>query len=49
MANNAYYSRFGFELKRDIALIRGPVPVGLSIMVREPQTTHHKKLIGEEM
>lgn len=48
IANNTYYSRFGFELKRDISLIRGPAPIGLSIMVREPQTALHKKLIDEE-
>ena len=47
-ANTAYYSRFGFELKRDIALIRGPCPIGLSIMVREPQPVRHKKLAEAE-
>ncbi|SPQ19948.1 a08f6527-b852-43f6-aec9-f94f86d60e1a [Thermothielavioides terrestris] len=36
-ANNAYYEKFGFEVKRDIFLERGPVPVRLSIMVREPR------------
>ncbi|KAL2131533.1 hypothetical protein VTI74DRAFT_4910 [Chaetomium olivicolor] len=35
--NNAYYEKFGFEVKRDIFLERGPVPVRLSIMVREPR------------
>ncbi|CAK7228048.1 hypothetical protein SCUCBS95973_006748 [Sporothrix curviconia] len=48
VANTAYYSRFGFELKREIALIRGPFPVGLTIMVREPQTLSHKKRADEE-
>lgn len=37
MANNAYYEKFGFEVKRDIFLERGPEPVKLSIMVREPK------------
>lgn len=37
LANNAYYEKFGFEVKRDIFLERGPVPVRLSIMVREPR------------
>ncbi|KAL2200573.1 GCN5-related N-acetyltransferase-like protein [Corynascus similis CBS 632.67] len=36
-ANNAYYQKFGFEVKRDIFLERGPVPVRLSVMVREPR------------
>ncbi|ERS97736.1 hypothetical protein HMPREF1624_05907 [Sporothrix schenckii ATCC 58251] len=47
IANNSYYSRFGFELKRDISLVRGPAPVGLSIMVREPQTVPNTKLDKE--
>jgi len=37
LANNAYYEKFGFDLKRDVFLTRGPTPVRLSIMVREPQ------------
>jgi ribosomal protein S18 acetylase RimI-like enzyme len=36
-ANNAYYEKFGFEVKRDIFLERGPAPVRLSVMVREPR------------
>ncbi|KAB5523971.1 acetyltransferase [Coniochaeta sp. 2T2.1] len=36
-SNNRYYSKFGFEAKRDICLTRGLSPVGLSIMVRDPQ------------
>ena len=36
-ANNAYYEKFGFEVQRDVFLERGPVPVRLSIMVREPR------------
>jgi hypothetical protein len=35
--NNAYYGKFGFEVRRDVFLERGPVPVRLSIMVREPR------------
>lgn len=37
MANNAYYQKFGFVVKKEIFLERGPTPVQLSIMVREPQ------------
>ena len=44
LANNAYYTRFGFVVKRDLVLTRGPRPVGLSIMVREPQAVCHKTL-----
>jgi hypothetical protein len=36
-ANNAYYCKFGFEVKIDISLDRGSSPVRLFIMVREPQ------------
>jgi hypothetical protein len=36
-ANNAYYRKFGFEVKRDISLDRGSTPVRLFIMVREPR------------
>ncbi|KAK7748831.1 hypothetical protein SLS53_000855 [Cytospora paraplurivora] len=35
--NNAYYAKRGFVVKKDIFLKRGPVPVRLSIMVREPR------------
>ncbi|EAQ88021.1 hypothetical protein CHGG_04640 [Chaetomium globosum CBS 148.51] len=34
-ANNAYYEKFGFEVKQDVFLERGPVPVRLSIMARK--------------
>lgn len=37
VTNNAYYAKFGFVVKKDIFLKRGPAPVQLSIMVREPQ------------
>lgn len=37
LKNNAYYQKFGFAVKKDIFLKRGPTPVLLSIMVREPQ------------
>ncbi|KAK0629728.1 acetyltransferase, partial [Bombardia bombarda] len=39
LANNAYYKKFGFEVKRDVFLKRGQAPVRLSIMVREPHST----------
>lgn len=35
-SNTRYYKRFGFEVKREIALTRGPAPVELTVMVREP-------------
>ncbi|KAK4103597.1 N-acetyltransferase-like protein [Parathielavia hyrcaniae] len=37
LLNNAYYEKFGFEVKRDVFLERGSAPVRLSIMVREPR------------
>ncbi len=33
----AYYEKYGFEHKLDIQLERGPEPILLHIMVREPQ------------
>jgi len=33
----AYYEKYGFEQKIDIELSRGPEPVKMHIMVREPQ------------
>jgi hypothetical protein len=32
-----YYEKYGFEQKIDIQLVRGPKPIKLHIMVREPQ------------
>jgi hypothetical protein len=32
-----YYEKYGFEQKIDIELARGPKPIKLHIMVREPQ------------
>lgn len=37
VTNNVYYAKFGFVVKKDIFLKRGPAPIQLSIMVREPQ------------
>ena len=37
IANNAFYEKFGFEVKKEISFKRGRVPVKLDIMVREPQ------------
>jgi hypothetical protein len=39
IANNAYYSKFGFKVKKEISFKRGRVPVKLDIMVREPRTS----------
>ncbi|KAF5505738.1 hypothetical protein KNSL1_008208 [Colletotrichum chrysophilum] len=36
LSNNVYYSKFGFEYKREIRLTRGNTPVSLFVMVREP-------------
>ncbi|EFW98940.1 n-acetyltransferase [Grosmannia clavigera kw1407] len=47
--NNRFYSKFGFEYKKDISLVRGKTPVGLSIMVRGPQTAISKKLSVEHV
>lgn len=35
-ANDAWYARFGFEVKREIFLTRGREKVRLAVMVREP-------------
>lgn len=40
LANNAYYKRFGFEVRKDVILERGDTPVRLSLMVREPRSDH---------
>lgn len=34
---NAFYAKFGFEVKRDVDFKRGRDPIQLHIMVREPQ------------
>ncbi|KAK5998567.1 putative N-acetyltransferase [Cladobotryum mycophilum] len=36
--NVKYYERFGFVFKREINLKRGPIPIPLYVMVREPQS-----------
>ncbi|KAK2592826.1 hypothetical protein QQS21_009464 [Conoideocrella luteorostrata] len=36
--NNRFYAKFGFDFKKEIVLTRGPVPIRLYCMVREPQT-----------
>ncbi|KIE02132.1 acetyltransferase, partial [Metarhizium majus ARSEF 297] len=36
-SNNRFYAKFGFELKKEIVLTRGPVPIRLFCMLREPQ------------
>ncbi|KAM7202895.1 hypothetical protein V8F33_002553 [Rhypophila sp. PSN 637] len=37
LANNVYYAKFGFEVKKEIYLQREQAPIRLSIMVREPR------------
>lgn len=34
--NPAIYRKFGFETKRKVQLARGPKPVDMEIMVRQP-------------
>jgi hypothetical protein len=38
LGNLPYYEKYGFEHTVDIQLERGPKPVKLHIMIREPQT-----------
>lgn len=35
--NISYYERFGFQYRKEISFKRGPVPVPLFVMVREPE------------
>ncbi|KAK5660297.1 hypothetical protein OQA88_12837 [Cercophora sp. LCS_1] len=44
-ANNVYYAKFGFEVKREISLKRGDNPVRLSVMVREPGAARKKAAV----
>ncbi|KAH6607526.1 hypothetical protein Trco_003839 [Trichoderma cornu-damae] len=37
--NISYYERFGFQYRKEISFNRGPAPVPLFIMVREPNPT----------
>lgn len=37
VVNNKFYAKLGFELRKEILFTRGPVPVRLYCMVREPQ------------
>lgn len=37
IANNAFYEKFDFRVKKEISFKRGRVPVKLDVMVREPQ------------
>lgn len=41
--NVTYYQKFNFELQKEISLNRGPFPVKLGIMVREPQPISERK------
>jgi hypothetical protein len=48
-SNMAYYEKYGFEQKIDIQLTRGPKPIQLHIMVREPQAVAEssKRKVGQ--
>ncbi|KHN98076.1 Acyl-CoA N-acyltransferase [Metarhizium album ARSEF 1941] len=44
-SNNRFYAKFGFEVKSEIVLTRGPVPVRLFCMLREPQIDKTSSLV----
>jgi len=45
--NLTYYHKHGFELKKQIQLERGPKPVKMGIMVREPKTVAGSSKLSE--
>ncbi|KAL3955741.1 hypothetical protein ACCO45_011304 [Purpureocillium lilacinum] len=47
LANNKLYAKLGFEVKSEIALTRGPAPVYLYCMVREPQPSVLQQSVTE--
>jgi hypothetical protein len=49
--NLSYYEKYGFVHKSDIQLERGPEPIKLHIMVREPvnEAGTSKKVMGESV
>lgn len=48
-SNIKYYERFGFTESMDIELKRGPKPIKLHIMVREPQGMGDVEVGGKEI
>lgn len=46
MANNAFYEKFGFQVKKEVSFKRGRMPVRLDIMVREPQPLESADLLS---
>jgi hypothetical protein len=48
--NLPYYKKYGFEEKVDIQLERGPKPVKMHIMVREPKVVAEssKKVLDQQ-
>ncbi|OAA47657.1 Acyl-CoA N-acyltransferase [Metarhizium rileyi] len=46
VCNNRFYAKFGFETKKEIVLARGPVPLLLYCMVREPQNDKSSSSVG---
>lgn len=48
-ANVSYYKKYGFVENRVISLNRGPKPVNLHIMVREPRTVGEMSKGGETL
>jgi len=45
--NLPYYKKYGFQHKMDIQLERGPKPIKLHIMVREPESVASSSKGGE--
>jgi hypothetical protein len=48
-ANISYYKKYGFVENRVISLNRGPKPVDLHIMVREPRMVAETSKGGETL
>ncbi|GAB0133051.1 hypothetical protein EsDP_00001468 [Epichloe bromicola] len=48
VVNNRFYTKFGFELRKEIVFCRGPVPVRLYCMVREPQNDEASSSVNLE-
>ena len=46
-ANLSYYKKYGFLHKMDVTLERGPKPINLQIMVREPEIVAGSSKSGE--
>lgn len=45
-SNIAYYQKYGFAVRKVISLNRGPKPVTLHVMVREPRSVGEALKVG---